>query len=391
MKPSILHRDRGITIRCTRSRGPRGFFCLQVDRRGPVIVAVIRRNKMPKRNKNFRSGDIREAIVLGILRYLGFVAPVPREEDVGVDAIFTLTRVDGMNVRPTETCALQIKPPDVAAIYFSEERLVNLFQLPFPFYFVTRSEKRILVYSTANFCMLRQLAVVDTNDDDAPIWIRFGWESESEEEQLLERSEPIQDVDPPLVERLDAQRLTAYSDDDDGTMQLYRATGIFASEWTGEPPAAPLGRCIGKKPDDPPAMQIQSLGDPILSIDENELEDSDSYSNEVFQIWLRHIELEKKSAEKSKFGILERIVWETNCMPTVDTIALIAPPPTQIPKSNVPRVSLVLNYLEAVFASYETDESHAIKTLTDWLAAQGKYTRISNSQNCNDTSHDSGG
>ena len=31
-----------ITIRCTRSRGPGGFFCLQVDRRGPVIVDVIR-------------------------------------------------------------------------------------------------------------------------------------------------------------------------------------------------------------------------------------------------------------------------------------------------------------------------------------------------------------
>jgi len=31
----------GITIRCTRSRGPRGFFYLHVDRRGPVIVDVI--------------------------------------------------------------------------------------------------------------------------------------------------------------------------------------------------------------------------------------------------------------------------------------------------------------------------------------------------------------
>ena len=30
-----------ITIRCTRSRGPRGFFCLHVFRRGPVNVAVI--------------------------------------------------------------------------------------------------------------------------------------------------------------------------------------------------------------------------------------------------------------------------------------------------------------------------------------------------------------
>ena len=30
-----------ITIRCTRSRGPRGFFCLQDVRRGPVNVDVI--------------------------------------------------------------------------------------------------------------------------------------------------------------------------------------------------------------------------------------------------------------------------------------------------------------------------------------------------------------
>ena len=35
-------RKRQITIRCTRSRGPRGFFCLQVNRRGPVNVDVIR-------------------------------------------------------------------------------------------------------------------------------------------------------------------------------------------------------------------------------------------------------------------------------------------------------------------------------------------------------------
>ena len=37
-----------ITIRCTRSRGPRGSFCLQVDRRGPVIVAVIPLKLMAK-------------------------------------------------------------------------------------------------------------------------------------------------------------------------------------------------------------------------------------------------------------------------------------------------------------------------------------------------------
>ena len=34
-------KQRVITIRCTRSRGPRGFFCLHDFRRGPVNVAVI--------------------------------------------------------------------------------------------------------------------------------------------------------------------------------------------------------------------------------------------------------------------------------------------------------------------------------------------------------------
>ena len=38
---SDLNSRGDITIRCTRSRGPRDFFCLQDIRRGPVNVAVI--------------------------------------------------------------------------------------------------------------------------------------------------------------------------------------------------------------------------------------------------------------------------------------------------------------------------------------------------------------
>ena len=46
-KLQALPGNRGITIRCTQSRGPRGFFSMQVDRRGPVIVDVIRLIGMP--------------------------------------------------------------------------------------------------------------------------------------------------------------------------------------------------------------------------------------------------------------------------------------------------------------------------------------------------------
>ena len=39
-----------ITIRCTRSRGPRDFFCLQDIRRGPVNVAVITLNQPERKS-----------------------------------------------------------------------------------------------------------------------------------------------------------------------------------------------------------------------------------------------------------------------------------------------------------------------------------------------------
>jgi len=48
---------------------------------------------MSKRNEKFRGGDRREAIALAYLRCLGFVAPVPREEDVGLDGIVTLAEL----------------------------------------------------------------------------------------------------------------------------------------------------------------------------------------------------------------------------------------------------------------------------------------------------------
>ena len=40
-------------MRCTRSRGPRGFFCLQVIRRGPVNAAVIWLIQMLEKESEF--------------------------------------------------------------------------------------------------------------------------------------------------------------------------------------------------------------------------------------------------------------------------------------------------------------------------------------------------
>ena len=64
---------RRITIRCTRSRGPRGFFCLQDVRRGPVNVAVI-----PRRRRFL-------ACVI-VARPDGETRPLPRDAAASIDS-----------------------------------------------------------------------------------------------------------------------------------------------------------------------------------------------------------------------------------------------------------------------------------------------------------------
>ena len=44
------------------------------------------------RGRNFRGGDLAEGLGLELLRPFAFIAPVPRPEDVGIDAVATLIR-----------------------------------------------------------------------------------------------------------------------------------------------------------------------------------------------------------------------------------------------------------------------------------------------------------
>lgn len=61
------------------------------------------------RGVNLRSGDLNEEYGLFLLRLLGAVAPVPRTEDVGVDAFLTLLHNEGALYRAGRTCMIQLK------------------------------------------------------------------------------------------------------------------------------------------------------------------------------------------------------------------------------------------------------------------------------------------
>jgi len=72
------------------------------------------------RGVNLRSGDLNEEYGLFLLRLFGAVAPVPRTEDVGVDAFLTLLHNEGELYRAGRTCMVQLKSHSegVSVVYF---------------------------------------------------------------------------------------------------------------------------------------------------------------------------------------------------------------------------------------------------------------------------------
>lgn len=72
------------------------------------------------RGVNLRSGDLNEEYGLFLLRLLGAVAPVPRTEDVGVDAFLTLLHNEGVLYRAGRTCMVQLKShaEGVSVVYY---------------------------------------------------------------------------------------------------------------------------------------------------------------------------------------------------------------------------------------------------------------------------------
>lgn len=74
------------------------------------------------RYKSFRSGDLNEEFGMFMLRLLGAVAPVPRTEDVGVDAFLTLLHDEGPFLSAGRTCMVQLKSDSVDTVTFAARR-----------------------------------------------------------------------------------------------------------------------------------------------------------------------------------------------------------------------------------------------------------------------------
>jgi len=71
-----------------------------------------------RRSRNLREGDLEEGIGLDLLRGFSAVAPVPRTEDTGVDAVCTLLKPAGQFLIAEDSFLVQIKAASVRVVEF---------------------------------------------------------------------------------------------------------------------------------------------------------------------------------------------------------------------------------------------------------------------------------
>ena len=105
---------------------------------------------MAKRLWNYRSGDIKEDLGLMLLAGLGAVAPVPREDDFGVDAVVTLLESESKFLFPRQSFWVQLKSSDTSEIQLEDDEVewLRLIDLPLFIGLVNGHEAAISLYST---------------------------------------------------------------------------------------------------------------------------------------------------------------------------------------------------------------------------------------------------
>lgn len=137
------------------------------------------------RDANLRGGDLAEGLGLELLRPFAFIAPVPRPEDVGADAVATLIRQEGRRLFAEDSFLVQSKAASVRSLGFKEEH-VNWFRsLTMPYYLLsvdlatTTCELRTTIRVTGhpNFGSLKTITMyLDSTDfkitcDDMHVWL----------------------------------------------------------------------------------------------------------------------------------------------------------------------------------------------------------------------------
>jgi hypothetical protein len=104
-----------------------------------------------RRSGGFRSGDLNEELGILLLKSFAAVAPVPRTEDTGIDAVATLLREDAKNLLIAENSFfVQLKSHSTRTVELKEHAGAWVKNLKLPFFIgsVSKEQGAIELYST---------------------------------------------------------------------------------------------------------------------------------------------------------------------------------------------------------------------------------------------------
>ncbi|PPD49409.1 MAG: hypothetical protein CTY13_03485 [Methylobacter sp.] len=148
------------------------------------------------RGKNLRSGDLAEQLGLTLIQYLALVAPVPRTEDVGVDAVVTLLRdFDSQRYIAEDSFFVQIKSASIKSIKFDSVGTSWLYALDLPF-FVASVDR--LSSSIKLYCAHRLSDAFITNHARDSLTLHLN--DLNTENELVESDDNNVHIGPPVLE-----------------------------------------------------------------------------------------------------------------------------------------------------------------------------------------------
>jgi hypothetical protein len=148
------------------------------------------------RGINLRSGDLAEQLGLLLMQNLALVVPVPRTEDVGVDAVVTLLQEhDSRRLIASDSFFVQLKARSVESIEFVGHEVQWLYGLELPFFIgsIDKTTSSIRLY-----CCHRLSDALVTNFERQKIVIHLA--AEVQPADFVDASAVDVCVGPPILE-----------------------------------------------------------------------------------------------------------------------------------------------------------------------------------------------
>lgn len=147
------------------------------------------------RGTNLRSGDLAEATALLLLQQVALVAPVPRTEDVGIDAIVTLHReFDQRRLIAEDSLFVQIKSASVDCVEYSADEVKWLYELDLPLFYASFDMASCQI---SLFCAQQIAEAFIANHDRKKLHVRF--DGEPDMADIVGATDDIVRLGPPVM------------------------------------------------------------------------------------------------------------------------------------------------------------------------------------------------